>query len=51
MKEVMMAIGKMNEQEALMDMLDRDDWREDDFRDFNRDYWKNYATDRTGYWS
>ena len=25
MKEIMMAIGKMTEQEALMEMLDRDD--------------------------
>ena len=46
MKEIMMTIGKVTEQEALMDMLDRDDRREDEYREFNHDYWKNFVNER-----
>ncbi len=35
-----MTIGKMTEQEALMDMLDRDDEMFEDTVDFLQNYWK-----------
>jgi len=40
MKEIMMTIGKMTEQEALMEMLDRDDRMAEDTNDFLTNYWK-----------
>lgn len=35
-----MTIGKMTEQEALIEMLDRDDQMVEDTVDFLRNYWK-----------
>lgn len=40
MKEIMMALGKVSEQEALMKMLDMEESMEEDARDFNRNFWK-----------
>ena len=39
-KEITMTIGKMTEQEALMEMLDRDDQMVEDTVDFLRNFWK-----------
>ena len=39
-KEIMITIGKMTEQETLMDMLDRDDQMVEDTVDFLRNFWK-----------
>lgn len=40
MKEIMMTIGKMTEQEALMEMLDRNEQATQETRDFLQKYWK-----------
>lgn len=42
-KEIMITIGKMTEQEALMDMLDRDDHMVEDTVDFLQNYWKRLS--------
>ena len=39
-REITMTIGKMTEQEALIEMLDRDDQMVEDTVDFLRNYWK-----------
>ncbi len=39
-KEIMMTIGKVTEQEALMEMLDRDDEMVENVVDFLTNYWK-----------
>lgn len=43
MKEIMMTIGKMTEQEALMEMLDRDDQMVEDTLDFLFNYYNRLA--------
>ena len=43
MKEIMMTIGKMTEQEVLMEMLDRDDQMVEDTLDFLCNYYKRLA--------
>ena len=40
MKEIMMSLGKVTEQEALMELLDRDDQRAEETIDFLQSFWK-----------
>ena len=40
MKEIMMSLGKVTEQEALMELLDRDDQRAEETIDFLQNFWK-----------
>ena len=39
-KEITMTIGKMTDQEMLMEMLDKNDQMIEDTVDFLRNYWK-----------
>ena len=40
MKEIMMSLGKVTEQEALMELLDRDDQQAEETIDFLQNFWK-----------
>ncbi len=42
-KEITMTIGKMTEQEALMEMLDREDRMAETDVDFLQNYWKKLS--------
>ena len=43
MKEIMMSLGKVTEQEALMELLDRDDQRKEETIDFLQNFWKRFS--------
>ena len=40
MKEIMMSLGKVTEQEVLMELLDRDDQQAEETIDFLQNFWK-----------